>query len=128
MKKTFPLHAPGKAAPRVVEGIKHDVRKYVKRERRKTLPEGFTQWDFNCRIGLTADTAEARAIDDVAAAIDAIAATDALAVYVEILAVAGHRTPRIVAPSISASTPAATTEPTAVSAPTPPEPDAAQSS
>ncbi|MCX6951069.1 MAG: DUF6172 family protein [Verrucomicrobia bacterium] len=128
MKKTFPLHEPGKADARVIDGIKYDVRKYVKRERRKTLPEGFSQWDFNCRVGANAATAEARTIDDVAGAIDAVAATGALAVYIEILAAAGHRTPRVVAPGIAASPPPAATEPAADSAPPPPEPGAAQSS
>lgn len=123
MKKTFPLHEPGKADARVIDGIKHDVRKYVKRERRKTLPEGFTQWDFNCRVGATAATAEPRTIDEVAVAIDAIAATGALAVYIEILAAAGHRTPRI-----AASAPPVATESAADSAPPPPGPGAAQSS
>ena len=46
MKKTFPLHVPGKEDPRVVEAIKVTLTKYVKRERRKKLPEGVDFWDF----------------------------------------------------------------------------------
>ncbi len=95
MKKTFPLHVPGKADPRVVDAIKHDVRKYVKRERRKILPEGFTLWLFDCRVGATPDTAEPVELDRTSAAIDAVVAAEGSThVYVEILARAGNRPPR----------------------------------
>ena len=91
MKKTFPLTDPGKAAARVVDAIKHDVRKYVKRERRKPLPEGFDLWSFNCKVGPDAATAEARPLKEISAAIDAVAQTGATQVYIEILAVGGLR-------------------------------------
>lgn len=93
MKKIFPLTGPGKADQRVVESVKSDIRKYVKRERRKTLPEGFTQWDFACKTGLTRDSATECHLADVGAAIDAVVNTGSKEVYVEILAVPGHRTP-----------------------------------
>lgn len=93
MKKTFPLKEPGKADPRVVDAVKHEVRKYVKRERRKTLPEGFTEWNFNCKAGPAPATATVRELDDLGAAIDEVAATGGTEVYVEILAQAGHRPP-----------------------------------
>jgi len=111
MKKTFPLHEPGKADARVIDAIKHDVRRYVKRERRKTIPEGFDQWDFNCRIGATAASAEPRTIDEIAPTIDAVAATGVTGVYIEILAAAGHRTPRLVAPGSTVSPPPAAVPP-----------------
>lgn len=117
MKKTFPLHAPGKAAPRVVESIKHDVRKYVKRERAKTLPEGFDLWEFNCKVGAAATTAEAKTLNDVAAAIDAVAMAGGTEVYVEVLAVAGHRAPRITTPLPAP----ATVSPSLAPAPEPPQ-------
>ena len=85
MKKQFPLQSPSKARERVVDAVKHDVRKYVKRERNKTVPEGFNQWEFDCRVGLDSSHAEARSLAEVSAAIDAIATTGADAVYVEIL-------------------------------------------
>ena len=88
MKKNFPLKDPAKADQRVVEAIKHDVRKYVKRERRKPLPEGFDLWELSCRVGPDQTLAEGRPFKEVAAAIDAVAAAGGTAVYVEILAVA----------------------------------------
>jgi len=51
MKKTFSFTHPKKKRPRVVEAIKYEVKKYIKRERRKTLPEDVDFWDFDCRYG-----------------------------------------------------------------------------
>ncbi len=108
MKKTFPLHAPGKADARVVEGIKHDVRKYVRRERDKTLPEGFDQWDFACKVGAEVATAEVKDLPSVAAAINTVVQTGAGSVYVEVIAAAGHRAPRL-APLVAAPVAASVT-------------------
>jgi len=51
MKKTFSFLHPKKNRPRMVEAIKYEVKKYIKRERRKTLPEDVDFWDFDCRYG-----------------------------------------------------------------------------
>lgn len=94
MKKVFSLRAPGKTDARVVDAVKHDVRKYVKRERRKTIPEGFTEWDFDCRVGASATTAATTTLKDLSAGIDSIAAAEGTEVYIEILARAALRAPR----------------------------------
>lgn len=94
MRKTFPLQIAGLADARVLEGIKHDVRKYLKRERRKTLPEGFTAWEFDCKVGANAESAAVVSVEDVVSALDPIAASGAESVYVEILARAGQRPAR----------------------------------
>lgn len=91
MKKTFPLSVPGKDRQRVVEAIQHDVRKYVKRERRKELPEGAGVWEFNCRVGPSQEAAEARPLPEVSRAIDGVAKAGAAEIYVEILATPGLR-------------------------------------
>ena len=51
MKKIFSFSHPKKKRPRVVEAIKYEVKKYIKRERNKALPEGVDFWDFDCRYG-----------------------------------------------------------------------------
>jgi hypothetical protein len=89
MKKVFPLKLPHKADPRVVEGIKNEVRKYVKREHRKKLPEGFDLWTFSCKVGPTAANATDCELGNLAAAIDTVASSGAPAVYVEIRAEPG---------------------------------------
>lgn len=94
MKKTFPLTKPGHQPPRVVESIKNDVRKYLKRERRKALPEGVDFWDFNCRVGLGTEEPQARHVAELIPAIDQAAAAQCDSVFIEILATPGHRTPK----------------------------------
>ena len=47
MKKTFKLNIEGKNPARLLEATKHEIRKYVKRERRVPLPEGVDFWDFD---------------------------------------------------------------------------------
>ena len=91
MKKLFPLTIPGHQPPRVIEQIKSDVRKYVKRERKKKLPEGVDFWDFNCRIGPDEPMAIKKHIEEVVKAIDETAANGSEAVYIEILAKPGQR-------------------------------------
>ena len=51
MRKTYPLRPEGKHPDRVLDAVKHDIRKYMKRERRDPLPEGADFWDFDCRFG-----------------------------------------------------------------------------
>ena len=91
MKKTFPLTSPLHQPARVVEQIKSDVRKYVKRERKKKLPEGVDFWDFDCRIGQGAAEPETKHVEEVIGAIDRAAASGAEAVFIEILAKPGVR-------------------------------------
>jgi len=97
MKKTFPFHVTGNDDQRVIEAIKNDVRKYVKRERRKTLPEGVDFWDFNCKVGRDEETPANKLLPEVSGAIDEAAKAGSTAVYIEILATPGHRIPRTTA-------------------------------
>jgi Family of unknown function (DUF6172) len=99
MKKTFPLKEPGKVDARVVEAVKFEVRKYLKRERRKKLPEGFDQWDFSCKVGPDQAVAETKSVKEVFLAIDAVAKTEVPLVYVEVIAAAGKRFPAAVVPT-----------------------------
>jgi hypothetical protein len=95
MKKTFKLHIEGKNDDRVLEAIKHEVRKYVKRERRKTLPAGVDYWRFDCKFGASADVAEEIRLADLTKAIDAlVAAGEVDSFFVEILDAHGVRKPR----------------------------------
>lgn len=91
MKKTFPLHAPGKEDPKVVEAIKLELTKYVKRERRKTLLPDVDFWDFHCKVGSDSETATEIPLPEVPKAVEAASLAGASAVYVEILAGPGYR-------------------------------------
>lgn len=91
MKKTFPLTAPNHQPARVIEQIKSDIRKYLKRERKKSLPEGVDFWDFNCKVGLGEAAPETKHVEELTTAIDQAAASESPSVYIEILATPGHR-------------------------------------
>lgn len=86
MKKTFSLQAPGKDDARVRDKIRQEVNRYVRRESRKTLPEGFERWEFSCRVGAGPEQAETRTVKEVGGAIDSVAHSGAVQVYVEIVA------------------------------------------
>ncbi len=85
MKKTYPLSAEGKHPDRVLDAVKHDIRKYFKRERSRAVPVGADFWDFDCKVGTSADTAEVVRVSAVIEAVDAAAKSGAASVYVEIL-------------------------------------------
>ncbi|WPE17609.1 DUF6172 family protein [Candidatus Thioglobus autotrophicus] len=53
MKKTFSFKHPKKKRARIADAIKHELKKYIKRERNKKLPEDVDFWDFDCRFGAT---------------------------------------------------------------------------
>jgi hypothetical protein len=91
MKKTFPLQAAGKDDARVRDKIRHEVNKYVRRCRRKEVPEGFAQWEFACKVGASAENAADRPLKEVAKAIDDVAAAGATTVYLEIVAQPAQR-------------------------------------
>ena len=91
MKKNFPLQAEGKHPDRVLEAVKHEIRKYFKRERNRALPKGVDFWDFDCKVGLSADSAEVVRVSGVIEAVDAAAKTGVASVYVEILSKHGVR-------------------------------------
>jgi hypothetical protein len=94
MKKTFPLAIEGRHPDRVIDALKHELRKYVRRERRRPLPAGVDYLDFDCRFGTDQALAEPAHLSALGALIDAAARDGAAQVYVEILARPGHRQAR----------------------------------
>jgi hypothetical protein len=87
MKKIFKLRDEKKHEDRVLEAVKNELRKYVKREKKKKLADAkMTYWDFDCKIGASLDTAEVVTFEALIKALDAIKETGATECYVEILA------------------------------------------
>jgi len=87
MKKIFKLTDEKKHEDRVLEGVKHEIRKYVKREKNKKLPDAKTMyWDFACKIGATPESARSVEFDALIKELDAVKAAGATECYVEILA------------------------------------------
>ena len=95
MKKTFQLTHPKIKRPRLVEAIKHEVKKYIKRERNKKLPEDVDFWDFDCKYGQTAEAAEVIHLSEINKCIDKAEEQQLETFYLEILVKPGHRTKRM---------------------------------
>ncbi|MGS5086743.1 DUF6172 family protein [Hydrogenophaga sp. A37] len=91
MRKIFELRPEGKHPDRVLEAVKHEIRKYMKRERRRDLPEGAHFWDFDCRFGADKDSAQAVHPAELIGALDALVKEGAAQCYVELLAKPGVR-------------------------------------
>ena len=91
MRKTFKLQVEGKHPDRVLDAIKHEVRKYVKRQRRVPLPAGVDFWDFDCKFGSAEESAEPVHLAEIIKRMDAAAAEGAAQVFVEMVAKEGHR-------------------------------------
>lgn len=94
MRKTYPLHVEGKNPDRLLDAAKHDIRKYLKRERAKALPADVDYWDFDCKSGSTPADAVVVKPGELIASIDALVAEGATSFYVEVLAKPGVRPPR----------------------------------
>ena len=92
MKKTFELTHPKIKIERMVESVKHEVKKYLKRERNKTLPEGADYWDFDCKIGKSETTADVIHVTAISQQVDTIVAEGLSSFYLEILAKPATRT------------------------------------
>lgn len=86
MKKTYKLDNPKIKVPRVVDSVKHDIRKFLKKERSKQLPSGTTYWGFDCKFGETEETAAEVHMSSLMKNIDALVEKGIMTIYVEMTA------------------------------------------
>ena len=91
MKKTFPFNVPNKKPDRQLDTIRHEIKKYIARERRKAIPEGADFWDFDCRMGPNQDEASVLLVHEIPQRINQMAAEKAESFYLEILAKPGFK-------------------------------------
>jgi hypothetical protein len=91
MKKTYPLQVQGKNPDRVLEATKHDIRNYIKRCRKVSLPEGVDFWDFDCKVGADVAAATTVHLAELIAGLDTVAKAGHASAYVEVEAKEGHR-------------------------------------
>ena len=94
MKRTYALIIEGKNRDRLLDASKHDIRKYVKRERARALPEGVDFWDFSCKFGSSESATTEVHFATLMALIDTVAAEGGEQFYVEVVTKHGHRTAR----------------------------------
>ena len=86
MKKTFKLDHPKIKVPRIVDSIKHEIKKTLKKEREKTLPDGARYWSFDCKLGQTEETAVEMPLLSLTKSIDELVENKATTIYVEMTA------------------------------------------
>jgi len=91
MKKTFNITHPKIKLARLFEGVKHDVKKYVKRERNKQLPAGVDFWDFDCKYGITEAESEVVHLTAINKHIDEAEKLGLTSFYIEIMVKEGFR-------------------------------------
>ena len=94
MRKTYSLNVEGKNRDRLLDAAKHDIRRYVKRERARPLPAGVDFWDFHCRFGSSESTSQAVHFATLMASVDKLVAEGGEQFYVEVVTQHGHRTAR----------------------------------
>ncbi len=92
MKKTFKLSHPKIKTARLVESVRRDVRRYIKRERKKELPEGSDFWGFDCKFGPTAEEAKVIHVAEIGKCIGEAEESQLEQFYIKILAKPAHRT------------------------------------
>ncbi len=98
MRKTYPLNIEGKNRDRLLDASKHDIRKYVKRERSRPLPAGVDYWDFDCKFGSNEATAAPVHFATLMGLIDTVAREGGEQFYVEVVTKHGHRSARLQPP------------------------------
>ena len=91
MKKTFELTDPKIKPERKVDAVKGEINKYIKRERKKTLPENFDFWDFSCSFGDSSDLKKDIHVSEISKHIDQTAARGQSTFYLELSAVPKKR-------------------------------------
>jgi len=84
MKKTFNLAHPKIKVARVVDSVKHDIKKSLKKERKKDLPSGANYWGFDCKFGQSEETATTIEFATLTKNIDDLVANNILTIYIEI--------------------------------------------
>jgi hypothetical protein len=94
VKKTFQLKVENKKPERQADAIKHEIKKYITRERKKSLKDGFDYWDFDCKIGSDASSATPVHVDDISKKVDLFLQKELESFYCEILAKGMSRSPK----------------------------------
>jgi hypothetical protein len=86
MRKTFSFISETKKPERVADKIKHELKKYITRERKKKLPESFNVWHFDCKVGLDDQQTYEIKISDLNKKVDEYQKKEVDTFYVEITA------------------------------------------
>jgi len=91
LKKTFKLQESGKHPDRTMDTIKHQLKKYLKREKKKKFQSTNSFWDFECRFGKNNESAKDVTFNEISKLLDVARAEGWKECYVEIMAVAREK-------------------------------------
>ncbi len=91
VKKTFEMTHPKVKPVRLAEQAKRDINRYVRRERKRELPEGVDFWDFDCKFGQSEEDAKPIHLAEFGKHIDEALSMQLPAFYVELIAIPGRR-------------------------------------
>ena len=91
MKKTFKLQESGKHPDRTMDTIKHQLRKYLKREKKKKFQSTNSFWDFECRFGENYESSKEVTFNDIIKLLDEAKEEKWKECYIEIIAVAREK-------------------------------------
>lgn len=94
MKKTFKLTDEKKAPARQVDSVKHQIKKYIAREKRKNLPKTAGFWDFECNIGPDAENIKKIFVNEIRPTIDKYVGEGKGSFYIELFAKAVKHSPK----------------------------------
>jgi hypothetical protein len=92
VKKVFQIEQERLKPDRAVDAIKNELRKYVKREKKKDLPNKKTMyWDFECKFGKSAELAEVCTFEEIFTKLNSVVDDGWKSCYVEIMAKAVNK-------------------------------------
>jgi hypothetical protein len=91
MKKVFKLKVENKTIERQADSIRAEVKKYLKRERNKKVPEKFDHWAFDCKIGESVDRNHNIKAENISKGIENFVKAKADEFYLEIMARAENK-------------------------------------
>lgn len=94
MKKRFALTNTKKTPERVLDGIKNDIRKYIKREKRKPLPEDTNFWKIDCKFAKNDDELLEIKFEDIIKNINMASEEKCESFMIEIVATAVMKEPK----------------------------------
>ncbi len=76
----------------MVEAIKYELKKYIKRERNKKLPKEVDFWDFDCRYGANEGSCSIIHVSEINKVISEADAEGLDSFFLEVLSKPGMRT------------------------------------
>lgn len=89
MNKKYELVEKKRNKDRIVDSVKNDVRKYIKREKNKPLTEGVDFWKMECKISKDENELVYVEFNNLIKTIDILVKEDAKAINIEILSTVG---------------------------------------